>query len=107
MKMENLNMITVTTDSEAKKLVDIFKTVMNKEETANILAKKTVTEGLKQNSTVLKHFYDENEPAYITSTCISLGLINYILEDFYTIKEVLGFNYVLRLLETKGTLPVN
>ncbi|MBU3200292.1 hypothetical protein LL037_18600 [Clostridium estertheticum] len=105
--MANLNIRPVTMDSETKTLMSIFKTVVDKEETANILANRTVAEGLKQNSVVLKHFYDENEPAHITSTCISLGLINYMLEDFYTIKEVLGFNYVLRLLETRRTLPVN
>jgi len=104
MKMANLNIRTVTMDSQTKKLMAIFKTVVDKEETANILAKRTVTEGLKQNSIVLKDFYDEKEPAHITSTCISLGLINYILEDFYTVKQVLGFNYVLRLLKPRGTL---
>jgi len=104
MKMANLNIRTVTMDSQTKKLMAIFKTIVDKEETANILAKRTVTEGLKQNSFVLKHFYDEKEPAHITITCISLGLINYILEDFYTVKQVLGFNYVLRLLKPRGTL---
>ena len=40
MQMANLNMITVTTDNETKKLIDIFKTVVDKEKIANILAIK-------------------------------------------------------------------
>ena len=71
---------------------------MNKEAVANILADETVTKGLEENSTVLKHFYSEDEPSIITSSCISFGLLNYMVEDFYTVKVVLGYNYVMKLL---------
>jgi len=62
------------------------------------LANETVTKGIKVNSTALKHFYGSDEPSFITESCISFGLLHYMSEDFYTVKEVLGFNYVLKIL---------
>lgn len=101
--MINLNMKTIAFDSEIKKLMDTFKSIVNKEETANILANKTVTKGLEENSSVLQHFYAEDEPAIVTESCISFGLLNCMPEDFYTVKEVLGYNYVLKLLLSRNS----
>ncbi|MBZ9624389.1 hypothetical protein G9F71_016170 [Clostridium sp. FP2] len=105
--MANLNMKTVTLNAENNRLMNVFKTIINKEETANILANKTVTKGIEENSPVLQHFYGEDEPAIVTASCISFGLINFMAEDFYTVKEVLGYNYVLKLLHgTKNFISI-
>lgn len=97
--MEKINMKTIAKDSETKKLVNVFKTVMDKEGIANILADKTITKGLEINSAVLKHFYGEEESSLITISCISFGLVHNMKEDFYIVKKILGYNYMMKLLQ--------
>lgn len=85
-------------DNEVKSLITAFKTIVNKQEISDSLAKKTVSDGLKNNSSVLKDFYGEDEPEFVTASCISFGMLHFMEEDFYIVKEVLGYNYILELL---------
>ncbi len=96
--MVNLNVNTLATDGENNRLINVFKNITDKNEIANILANETVTKGLKVNSTILRHFYGIDEPSFITESCICFGLLHYMAEDFFTVKEILGYKYVLRLL---------
>lgn len=88
-----------TLDKETIIIMKNFKTVINKQIIANRLAKETVEKGLKENSKVLKHYYDKNEPADVTVACISFGLMQLMEEDFYIIKEVLGYDYIMNILD--------
>lgn len=92
-----------TLDKETINVMNNFKTIMNKQVIADRLAKETVKKGLKENSKVFKHYYSGDEPEFITMSCISFGLMHLMEEDFYVIKEILGYNYVIKLLKNSKT----
>lgn len=85
-------------DKETEKLMKLFKTVSNKQEVADKIAEMTVNTGINTNSKVFQHYYGEYEPEFVTMTCISFGLMHMMPEDFYIMKEVLGYNYVYEFL---------
>lgn len=88
-------------DKETNKIMTIFKTIEEKQNVADSLAKFTVKSGLVKKSTVLQHYYGEDEPDFIKVSCISFGLIHLMEEDFYIVKEVLGYDIVLSYLKVR------
>lgn len=86
------------TDKNTIKIINAFKTVINKQKVADRLATETVKKGLREKNPVFVKFYGKNEPEFVTITCISFGLMQLIHEDFYIIKEVLGYDYVINVL---------
>ncbi|WP_291637741.1 hypothetical protein [Clostridium sp.] len=88
-------------DNETNKIMRIFKTIEDKQSVADSLSKLTVKIGLEKKSSLLSHYYGEDEPDFIKVSCISFGLINLMEEDFYIIKEVLGYRIVFDFLKGK------
>ena len=88
-------------DKETNKIIRIFKTIEEKQSLADALSKLTVKVGFEKESKVLRHYYAADEPDFITASCISFGLINLMEEDFYIVKEVLGYKRVLPFLDKK------
>lgn len=86
-------------DRQTNNLINIFKTVIAKDEVANLLAKQAVKTGTKQKSKAFIEFYGDIESDHIKFDCIIFGLMHYMEEDFYVIKEVLTYSYVLNILE--------
>ena len=88
-------------DIETSKLIRLFKRIKEKKVVADSLSALTVKIGLEGQSAVLKHYYDGNEPDFITASCISFGLQHLMEEDFYIVKEVLGYDIVLSHLDKR------
>lgn len=88
-------------DNETNKIMKIFKTIEEKKIVADELSELTVKHGLEEKSSVLSHFYPDNEPDFITASCISFGLLNLMEEDFYIVKEVLSYDLVMSYLDKK------
>ena len=86
-------------EKETKKIMMSFKTIKNKQQIADILAYQTVDKGRKEKSKILFKYYMNDEPDFVTISCISFGLINLMEEDFYIIKEVLGYEYIINFLD--------
>jgi|GEM_PF-2229367 len=100
MKKTNLNL---DFDKEVKHFMTAFKTVIDKEKVAEEFASLTVKNGRKSKNIILKHFYGDDEPEFIIMSCISFGLVNFMIEDFYVVKEVLGYKYVNDMLRESST----
>lgn len=94
-----MNIETLQNDKETLHIMNIFKTVKNKQNTADTLAEKAVAAGLENNNPTFLHYYGDITPDFAIKACISFGLLKFMIEDFYVIKEVLGYNYVLKLLK--------
>ncbi|WP_279145595.1 hypothetical protein [Clostridium tyrobutyricum] len=89
---------TFEIDKETIKLMRMFKNVRTKQEIADSLAKETVAKGIKDKSQVFEYYYGDIEPEFVIMSCISFGLMQFMSEDFYVVKEVLGFDYVYDIL---------
>ena len=88
-----------TVDKNTEKLMKMFKTISNKQGVADQIAEMTVNIGIKNKSEVFQHFYGTQEPEFVTMTCISFGIMNMMPEDFYIVKEVLGYDYVYNFFD--------
>ncbi len=95
-----------TADKNTIRIIRKFKTTINNEIIADRLAKETVEKGLKEDSRVFKRYYGDDEPDFIIMSCISFGLVNFMEEDFYVVKEVLGYEYVINILNKSSYLKV-
>jgi len=89
-------------DKHTNKIMLIFKTIIDKQFTANTIANKAVRVGRKNKSEILIKFYGEDEQDSITSACISFGLTNLMESDFYIIIEILGYKYMLSFLQRQN-----
>jgi len=85
-------------DKEVIKFIRMYKTINDKQFVADKLADLTVTKGLQSKNPIFKKFYGDDEPDFIIMSCISFGLVNFMEEDFYVVKEVLGFELVRKII---------
>ena len=88
-------------DQETNKIMMIFKTVEEKQIVASMLSEITVKIGLERKSPILFYYYGKNEPDFVTASCINLGLLNLMAEDFFIVKEVMGYKIVMNFLKSK------
>jgi N-acetylneuraminic acid mutarotase len=86
-------------DYQTKNLIRIFKTITEKKEVAYLLSEQTVRTSTQQQSKIFNNFYGDIESDHIKFDCIVFGLMNCMVEDFYVVKEVLTYDYVLNILE--------
>lgn len=94
----NIDIEVISRDKETLHMLSTFKTIKDKQNIADILAEKTVTAAYKSNNSVFMYYYGHMETDFLIKSCISLGLLNDVIEDFYIVKEVLGYSYVLKIL---------
>jgi len=100
-------MLNATTiDKNTLRIIRNFKTAINREMIAERLAKETVEKGLKEESRIFKRYYGDDEPEFMLMSCITFGLVNFMEEDFYIVKEVLGYEYVINILNKFSYLKV-
>ncbi|MBU3217799.1 hypothetical protein LL033_09990 [Clostridium estertheticum] len=88
-------------DQETKDIMIIFKTIEEKQIIADMLSVIVVKIGLERESSMLFHYYGKDQPDFVISACIALGLINMMEEDFYIVKEVMGYKIVMNFLKSK------
>jgi hypothetical protein len=88
-------------DQETNQIMRIFKTIKEKQKVADMLSELTVKVGLEKKSKVLRHYYGTDEPDFVTASCICFGLLNFMEEDFFIVKEVLSYKIVVAFLNGK------
>jgi len=88
-------------DKETNNKMIIFKTIQEKQIIADMLSEIVVKIGSERESLVLMHYYGKDQPDFVISACIALGLLNLMEEDFYIVKEVMSYKIVMNVLKSK------